>query len=191
MSKCGSTTIICLEQSADDNGFLTRSAKAYKNEIRVSSVLHMVEKVLQKSNGCKINKLYLLGHGCPGDQSVGSGTGFDASGEKCLALRKDAFQLRGDAEEHLSRLKGKFAAKGTIVLGGCYVAEGEKGKGLLMRISTLLDNVAVCASESLQKPWPGIEGIVVRCVGKTRNIVHTGHEYSREDTQVVEPAWTA
>jgi hypothetical protein len=190
MSKSG-LTIICLEQAAADNGFLERCAKAHKNEIRVSSVKHMVEKVLQASNGGKIQRLYIHGHGASGDQSVGSGTDYDASGEKCLALRKDEFKLRGDAEDHVARLKGKFGSDAALTLGGCYVAKGDKGKALLMRLSTLLDNLAVCASESLQKPWPGIEGIVIRCVGENFNVVHTGHEYSKEDTKKVEPTWHA
>jgi hypothetical protein len=53
----------------------------------------------------------------------------------------------------------------------------------------LLGNVDVDASESLQKPWPGTEGIVVRCTGDVVRVVNAGHEYTREDTEIVEPAW--
>ena len=182
-------SVICLEDVGAHDDFLCRSAKAYKGELRVTSVSDMVSKALAAAGSQLIRRLYILGHGASGDQSVGSGRDFDATGDRCLALRNDAFKLRGDAESHLLRLKGKLSQDAVITLGGCYVAEGEKGKALLMRISGLLDDVNVDASESLQKPWPGTEGIVIRCTGQVWGVVYEGHEYTREDTKEVTPAW--
>jgi hypothetical protein len=187
--KRSAKTIICLEDAGSPDEFLSRSAKAYAGEIRVTSVSDMVTKAIAAAEGKLIRRLYVLGHGASGDQSVGSGQSFDPTGSYCLALRSDEFKLRGDAEAHLQRLKGRFTSDAVVTLGGCYVAKGDKGKALLMRVSSLLENVSVDASESLQKPWPGMEGIVVRCNRDVCRVVHEGHEYTREDTEVVEPAW--
>jgi hypothetical protein len=187
--KGSSKTIVCLEDTGSHDDFLSRSARAYSGEIRVTSVSDMVTRAVGAAGGSLIRRLYILGHGASGDQSVGSGTNFDPTGTYCLALRNDAFKLRGDAEDHLKRLKGRFASGAIVTLGGCYVARGDKGKALMIRVSTLLGNVDVDASESLQKPWPGTEGIVVRCTGDVVRVVNAGHEYTREDTEIVEPAW--
>ena len=76
--KAAGRSIICLEDVGEHDDFLCRSAKAHQGEIRVTSVSDMVSKVLAAAGSHLIRRLYLLGHGASGDQSVGSGRDFAA-----------------------------------------------------------------------------------------------------------------
>jgi hypothetical protein len=166
-------SIVCIEESAKDDGFINKSAKNYRRELRVNSVGDMVDKVLRRLRGRMIQNLYIIGHGTAGYQSIGNGhqklspltEELLKTNGKSLALLDGKLMLDDKAEEQLKRLKGQFAPEGKLVLGGCRVADEDKGKGLLIRISTLLDNLPVEGSEALQYPALGMEGLVIRCIG--------------------------
>lgn len=166
-------SIVCIEKYPQYNPkedlFIKGSYENYRRELLVESVSDMVNKVIRRLCGRLIKNLYIIGHGSPGYQSVGNGlNGIILTNGKGFALRTDIPVLHGeDVESALKRLGTYFALDGKLILGGCRVAYGDRGKDLLRRISTLMNNITVEASETYQFPPPGMEGIVVRCVGET------------------------
>ena len=168
-------SIVCIERTANEpagNTFLKDSAKIHRRELHVDSVAHMVDRVIRRLRGRSIQDLCIIGHGAPGRQSVGNGDYCFLGNGMSLVMRKDAFQLDGDGVEgQIKRLNTLFAPGGRLVLGGCRVAAEDIGKGLLMRLSVLLNNVPVEAGEDKQYPPKGMEGPVVRCVGSSYCIV--------------------
>lgn len=69
--------IVVVEDSANDNGYLTGKANGSPSAIRATSKQDMVDKVLNKlGKGDCIKTLTLIGHGAPGAISVGAGQGW-------------------------------------------------------------------------------------------------------------------
>jgi len=104
----------------------------------------MVQGVLARANGRKIDKLTFIGHGHAGSQRVGT-----------RAAMNDEMTAADRAE--LAKLAPHFAANAEVVLDGCSVGAGTSGEKLLIDLATLW-NVRVRAGLTQQMWLPGIEG---------------------------------
>ena len=123
-----SKDIIVVEDSDDDNGYLTGKANHNPGCIRATSKEDMVNKVLDKLGLCDcIKTLKLVGHGSPGNISVGDGQGW----ESCKHINGN----RDEWEEPLSKLKGRFCNNAKILLVGCNVGACEKGAEKLQELA--------------------------------------------------------
>lgn len=117
-----------VEDSKNDNGFLTAAAGHFPNPIRVTGKADMVDKVLNKlGEGDCIKSLTLVGHGAPGDISTGSGT----KSESCKYVNGN----RAEWEPVLKKLKGKFCAGAKLTLWGCNVGACSKGASKLHELA--------------------------------------------------------
>lgn len=123
--------ITVIEQSDNDNGYLTQKAEGNPDAHRATSVEDMVDKVLDDlGEGETIGTLTLVGHGSPGNISVGDGQGSE-----------DGKRINGNCEDwepHLEKLKGKFGPGGKVVLVGCNVGSCDKGRNKLKKIADVL-----------------------------------------------------
>ena len=132
--------------------------------IYVSSVQDMVNRVRGILGPLKMDKFYILGHGGPGFQAVGCGTGSDSTGSLSIQLGSDG-ELLGDAKTLLPRLRTCLAEGAEVTLGGCQVAAGTAGPALLAKVSQALGNVPVRAGADDQGPRPGLQGNITTCRG--------------------------
>ncbi|HOB63073.1 MAG TPA: hypothetical protein PKI41_13280 [Candidatus Competibacteraceae bacterium] len=157
----------------DANGFGVfdyRFLNRYGNgqEIRVSSINDTIGQIINIANqrSVKIKNLYFNGHGAPGYQGVGSGTGRDTTGNKSLQVDPSDKSWNGQllgAGSSLFLIIDSLADGATVTLSGCRVAEGTDGKVLLRAVATTL-NVWVQAADATQFAWiPGWEGKVWKC----------------------------
>lgn len=123
-----SVDITVVEDSANDNGYLTGKANHNPGSIRATSKEDMVDKVLDKLGMCGcIRTLKLVGHGSPGNISVGDGQGW----ESCKHINGN----RDEWEEPLSKLKGRFCKNARILLVGCNVGACENGAEKLQELA--------------------------------------------------------
>jgi hypothetical protein len=157
--------ILAVEDTSEDNGFDWVSGALSLGELDVTSVRDMAIKVIARAGAAKIRSLYVVGHASPGNQSVGAGKIADATGMRSLVLDPATGKLAGAGEGELARLRGRFAPKAVVTLGGCEVAKGPGGIALLRRISAVLGDVRVQGGDRLQRLLPGMEGNVIRCLG--------------------------
>lgn len=110
-----------VEDSKNDNGFLTAAAKHFPNPIRVTSKADLAKKVLASlGRGDCIKKLTLVGHGREGLISTGDGN----KTETCKHINGNSQEWK----DALKGLKGKFCAGAKIVLWGCNTGGGDAGK---------------------------------------------------------------
>ncbi len=120
--------ITVVEESTNDNGYLTGKAKKNPGAIRAKSKEDMAKKVLAKLGFCGcIRMLKLVGHGCPGNISVGAGQGW----VKCKQINGDG----DDWKKAFSKLKKRFCKNGRILLVGCNVGACEKGRSKLKELA--------------------------------------------------------
>lgn len=89
-----------------------------------------------------IKRLFIGGHGAPGEQSVGIGTATDNVGIKSLRVGPGG-KLRGPAPAWLAALVPLLAQDVVVTLGGCEVADTVKGQNLLRAVSDALGGLAV------------------------------------------------
>ena len=123
--------IVVVEDSANDNGYLTGKANGNPNAIRATSKQDMVDKVLNKlAKADCIKNLTLLGDGSPVNISVGDGQGW----ENCKHINNN----RDEWEDILSKLKERFCKGGRLVLFGCHVGACEKGRDKLQELADFL-----------------------------------------------------
>jgi hypothetical protein len=149
---------------------------------RVESVEDMCQQLLRRASDP--NDLYrhivINGHGSPGNQSVGDGVSYDASGRQNLSISWTddvavPTNLVGHAESKLQALRPKMTGECMVTLTGCNVAGGAGGRHLLKIISRALGGIPVQASEGLQTEFvPGAEGTVVRCSGDQCSVIPGG-----------------
>ena len=134
-------------------------------DIKVVSVADMANKVLAvTSSGRKIENLFIGGHGSPGFQSLGCGSGADSTGAKSLQVDSGTGALLGTAGVELGRIRPYFNKTAIVTLGGCEVGAGSEGPALLKAVSAALGGIRVQAGTADQRPFlPGMEGSVVRC----------------------------
>ncbi|MBZ5620917.1 MAG: hypothetical protein LAQ69_19645 [Acidobacteriia bacterium] len=81
-------------------------------------------------------------------KSVGIGSGSDLTGTKCL--RAGGGTLGGVAASVLPALVPLFSPNAVVTLGGCEVADGVKGRNLLMAVSKALGGIAVQGATGYQ-----------------------------------------
>jgi hypothetical protein len=167
----------------DAPGELITSAPFYRlagiagadDPIYVKSVPEMVSKLWSRAMGIYnpqlrvpgigvIDTLFIGGHGSSGDQSVGSGSGSDLTGTKCL--RGGGGTLGGVAASVLPALTPLFSPGAVVTLGGCEVADGVKGRNLLMAVSKALGGIVVQGATGYQFTMLGhLRGDVWRARG--------------------------
>ncbi len=123
-------TIVAVDSTTTDNGFLAGKAGKNAGCLRVDSVDDMVTKVIANAGGDKIRKLVIYGHGNKGLIVVGSGQDGSVAG-------KIINGNQADWEPHLSKLNGKFTNDGEIFLGGCNVGAGDAGANKLKKIADI------------------------------------------------------
>ena len=124
--------ITVVEDSDNDNGYLTGKANHNPGCIRATSKEDMVDKVLDKLGTCDcIKTLKLVGHGSPGNISVGDGQGW----ESCKHINGN----RNEWEALLSELKGKFCRNAKILLVGCNVGACENGSEKLQELADFFE----------------------------------------------------
>jgi hypothetical protein len=143
-----------------DYRFLNRIGNG--ENVWVSSVMDMINNVqyIANSRGVKIANLYINGHGAPGWQAVGAGTGSDDSGQ--YSLQVDEYgQLKGVAASCiLPTISSYLTDDAMVTLSGCNVACEADGKALLRAMAAAL-GVWVQAADATQYAWiPGWEGHV-------------------------------
>ena len=120
--------ITVVEDSTNDNGYLTGKAKKNPRAIRAKSKEDMVKKIRTELGFCGcIRVLKIVGHGSPGNISVGDGQGW----ERCKHINGN----RDEWEKPLSKLKGRFCKAGRILLVGCNVGACEKGRSKLSELA--------------------------------------------------------
>lgn len=116
-----------VEDSANDNGYLTGKANKNSGCIRATSKEDMVRKVLDRLYKCGcIRTLKIVGHGAPGVISVGAGMGW-----------ADCKEINGkdDWKDILKPLKNKFCPGGKILLIGCNVGACDAGRNKLKELA--------------------------------------------------------
>lgn len=126
----------------DENGETTleTTAKNYESKkdklgiehvLRANSVKNMVDNILGVLNEDEcIQTLTLVGHGSPGNISVGDGL-----------TTEPGNHINGNKEEwekELARLKDKFCPGGSVTLKGCNVGSCDKGAKKLQEIADAL-----------------------------------------------------
>jgi hypothetical protein len=133
--------------------------------IHISSVRDMVGKLGRLLEPAwRLDRFYILGHGSPGFQAAGCGTGGDSTGNLSLQLGSDG-ELLGDARTWLPYLRTFIAPGCVVTLGGCQVGAGAAGQALLSKVSAALGGVSVQAGTADQGPRPGIQGNIISCQG--------------------------
>lgn len=143
-NECNLTVV---ESTTDDNGYDSVSGALRVGEIDASSVKDMVDKIIAhaRANECCIKSLTIIGHGCPGNISIGNGQG-GADREK---------EINGNNENvwgpELDRLKPFLCTGATIYLRGCNVGADQAGADKLRAIARRL-GVDVTAPTGLCNP---------------------------------------
>jgi hypothetical protein len=133
-------------------------------DILVVSVADMVDKVLDRAGKKKISNMFVGGHGSPGWQSVGAGSGDDTTGTKSLQIDAATGGLMGTATRSLNRLIDHFDSEAIVTLGGCNVGASPDGPPMLKAVSVAIGGIPVQAGVDTQRPLvPGMEGKVIRC----------------------------
>jgi hypothetical protein len=123
--------ITVIEDSDNDNGFLTEKAENNPDALRATSVQDMVDKVTGSlADDETIGTLTLIGHGSPGNISVGDGQGWESG--------KHIDGNREEWEGPLGQLKDKFGENGKLVLIGCNVGACDDGRTKLQELADFL-----------------------------------------------------
>jgi len=101
--------------------------------LRCTDIKSMVDNIVKelKPDDC-IKKLYIYGHGSPGDISVGQGQGKDPERDKHIDDNSDKWK------PELLRVWLEFCDDATIYLMGCNVGSCEKGRKKLYELSQYL-----------------------------------------------------
>jgi hypothetical protein len=136
------------------------------NEVTVTSVDDMVKKVLARVGASSIKNLVISGHGAPGYQGVGSGSAWNASGDKSLQVDSTTGKIKGTSDKALRRLASKFTKDALVTLGGCQVGKGTAGSDLLKAVSDCFGVPAQAGTDNQRPFLPGMEGDCIRCDAK-------------------------
>ena len=134
--------------------------------VLIASVPDMVNQVIAATNGDKISRLILMGHGAGGLQGVGCGeyVNLNSTTPDFLAIDPSTGLLTNNVEPQLNRLVPYFAPGARVSLAGCDVAALPDGPALLERISLALFGTTVEGGKWLQDAMlPGYFGPVLRC----------------------------
>jgi hypothetical protein len=138
----------------DDNNAVWWLSALSIGEINVTSVKDMVDKILDhiEKEKCCIKKLTIMGHGGPGQISVGDGDKSQIPGKmigvsSVPAKKEDIKHWKPE----LNRLRGKFCKDAKIILHGCNVGADEEGAELL---SLIANNLGVTVRAPTNPPQP-------------------------------------
>ncbi len=131
-----------VEESDSDNGYNWASGAVRIGEVDVESVKDMVDHVLENlgEDEC-IGELTIIGHGCPGNISVGNGQSGNEAGKEINVFNP------GPWRDELHRLRCKFCENSTVYLRGCNVGADDAGAELLQ----MLNEIFQCAGK-IQAP---------------------------------------
>jgi hypothetical protein len=126
----------------DDNGYDWLSGALHLGEVDVGSVKQMVDYILNNlgEEEC-ICEIVIIGHGAPGNISVGNGMSGSDRNKEISTTNTGAWL------PELLRLRCKFCDESVVYLKGCNVGAGDQGAELLHLISQTLQ----CA-KSVQAP---------------------------------------
>lgn len=126
--------ILIIEKSANAGDGTNHNANANNpppgttNTYEVSSLADCANQIVAGlQEGDCIRELNFRGHGAPGNQSVGAGTG--TNGDKEIDTGQEEWK------KDLEGLKGKFCEGATINLWGCNVGAGDAGAKKLKEIA--------------------------------------------------------
>lgn len=134
--------ITVLDWGNSRNGFNIAGGLFHIGEIDASSVRNMVDQIEDSldnpPNGECIGSLTIVGHGSPGQISVGSGTGSEAG------RRINGGEIDPQSPNHnpnmratLARLTPLFCHPASVTLRGCNVGDGEAGQAFVQQLATL------------------------------------------------------
>jgi hypothetical protein len=138
-----SKDITVVEVPKDDNGYDGLS-KLFQGATEVVDVEDMVDYVLdQLAPGDCIRTLTIIGHGCPGNISVGNGMSGTGSNKE-ISLDNEAVW-----GPQIDRLACKFCDDDDVFLRGCNVGADQAGAQLLLRIARRLRCATVRAPAGL------------------------------------------
>lgn len=101
--------------------------------VKGETVSQMTLRIQERAIREPIRLLRIHGHGEPGVQLISSGTTFPPE-QPSYAISGDEFDK---IKDDLSRLIGYFTMDADVILMGCNVAKGEKGKELLQNLANL------------------------------------------------------
>ncbi len=122
MATCRITVV---EKATQNDPYNWWSAAIRSGESKAESVKDMVDKVLTRlGEGDSIDRLTLIGHGSPGNLSMGDGKGHEAG--KHIGIGNQDEWL-----DDLDRLKGRFSAGALLTLRGCSTGKGQEGRELI------------------------------------------------------------
>lgn len=133
MSNKKECNIVIVEDTSSDNGYDWTAGVIRIGEIDASSVSDMVTKILKHldKEKCCLKSLTIIGHGCPGNISVGNGQeGTDRN--KQINDNEDVWG------PELDKLKARFCKDGKIYLWGCNVGADQAGADKLYKIAKRL-----------------------------------------------------
>lgn len=121
-----------VEDTEDDNGYDLISGVIRFGEVDVQNVKELVDHVVNNlgPNDC-ISSITIIGHGSPGNISVGDGQGHDD--KKRIGLSNEA-----DWGPELDRIACRFCTDGSVYLRGCNTGADADGARLLHRIKLRL-----------------------------------------------------
>lgn len=130
-------TITVVDFGQNANLYNWREVLTHIGEIEAQSVDQMVDDVIAEvgdpATDC-ISRLTLVGHGSPGNVSVGDGTGWTAEGNIS----------RGNFRPSIARLTPYFCDDASVVLYACNVGRGATGMRFIQSLSDFWQ-VAVAA----------------------------------------------
>lgn len=136
-----------VEETDSDNGYDSVSNFVRFGTKRAKSVKDMVDQILAEfQEGDCIKSLTIIGHGAPGNISIGNGqSGTDSAKE-----------IDGNNENvwgpELDRLACKFCDKGVVYLRGCNVGAEDAGANKLFKIKQHLKCAIVQAPSGVCNP---------------------------------------
>jgi len=145
--------ITVVEDTENDNGYDWLSGALTAGEIDAESVEDMVDKILEKlgDDDC-IRSLTIIGHGSPGNISVGDGQGHEEGGHM-------ATWNQDEWKDQIDRLQGRFCEDAVVTLRGCNTGAEEDGANLLALLADCLDVTVRAPTGTCNALWAGGEWV--------------------------------
>jgi len=117
--------ITVVEKATQDDRYNWWSARMRSGESKAESVKDMVDKVLARlGEDDSILRLTLIGHGSPGNLSMGDGKSREVG--KHIGIDNP-----DEWVDELERLRDRFSSDALLTLRGCKAGEGSRGRRLV------------------------------------------------------------
>ena len=117
--------ITVVEKATQADPYNWWSAKLRKDASKAVSVKDMVDKVLARlGEDNRIHRMTLIGHGSPGNLSMGDGKGHEAGKHIGIGNQEEW-------EKEIDRLEGRFGDNALLTLRGCSAGKGSDGRELV------------------------------------------------------------